>query len=77
MKFTVQMKDPDTLHDAIREAVAIEVAKLGLTDLREIEAISEVRHESISALCSEWFSHGEYLAVEVDTEAKTCTVIPK
>jgi hypothetical protein len=30
----------------------------------------------VQELCSTWFSYGEYLTVEIDTEAKTCTVLP-
>lgn len=74
MKFTVSMKDPDTLHDCIRDAVKAEVAKLGLSD-DEAEALEEVRHEKVSDVCSRWFQYGEYLRVEIDTEAGTCTVL--
>jgi hypothetical protein len=51
MKFRVTMKDPDTLNDAIEEAVE-------------------------KQMCGRWFGYGEYLTVEIDTDAKTCTVIP-
>lgn len=27
-------------------------------------------------LCKKWFEYGEYLTVEIDTDAKTCTVVP-
>ena len=74
MKFTVSMKDPDTLHDSIREAVAREVKDLGL-DVAESNAVAELRHEKVSDLCSKWFEYGEYLRVEIDTEAGTCTVV--
>lgn len=75
MKFTVLMKDPDTLHDAIRDAVRAEVAKLGLDDVEERMAVEERRHEKVGEVCSRWFKYGEYLAVEIDTEAGTCTVL--
>lgn len=77
MKFTVTMKDPDTLHDAIRDAVTREVKAMGLTDPEEIEALTELRAEKVGNACSKWFECGEYLSVEIDTEAGTCVVVPK
>lgn len=73
MKFTVSMKDPDVLHDAITEAVGA----LQFEGLSEDEAgvVREKRVESISELASRWFEYGEYLRVEIDTDAKTCTVL--
>ena len=74
MKFTVSMKDPDTLHDAINEAVA-DISIEGV-DEEEIELIREHRAEEVRKLCRAWFEYGEYLRVEIDADAKTCTVIP-
>ena len=74
MKFKVQMKDPDTLTDAINDAVEEEVAKLGLDD-EEAEAIAEKRQAKIGNMCGKWFTYGEYLTVEIDTDAMTCVVV--
>lgn len=73
MKFIVQMKDPDVLHDAIDEALA-DLKVEGLSD-DELEAVREKRKDSISELTSRWFEYGEYLRVEIDTDAETCTVV--
>ncbi len=73
MKFIVQMKDPDTLQDAIDEAVKSLVVD-GLS-IGEMSLIRESRSEQIRALCAKWFEYGEYLRVEIDTEARTCTVL--
>lgn len=75
MKFRVQMKDPDTLHDAINAAVAEDVNPLS-NDADEREAVAAVRRERIGKLCAKWFEYGEYLCVEIDTEAGTCVVVP-
>lgn len=75
MKFQVQMKDPDTLDDAIHDAIKGQLKEIGINDSVEIEALKEVRHEKISKICSEWFRYGEYLTVEIDTEEKTCVVV--
>lgn len=77
MKFQVQMKDPDVLHDAIDEAVAFELSESGITDEDEVEALGDVRKKKIGELCSMWFRYGEYLTVEIDTDAKTIRVVPE
>jgi len=77
MKFRVTMKDPDTLHDAIREAVEREVAAMPDLDDDEREAIIEKRNEKVSDKCDRWFKYSEYLTVEIDTEAMTCVVVPE
>lgn len=77
MKFTVTMKDPDTLQDSIRDATIREVKAMGLTDPEEIEALVELRAEKVGNTCSKWFPDGEYLSVEIDTEAGTCVVVPR
>lgn len=74
MKFTVTMKDPDTLQEAISEAVKEIV--IGGMEADELQAFREMRAEKITELCGKWFEWGEYLRVEVDTDAETCTVLP-
>lgn len=66
------MKDPDTLYDAIEDAIR-EFHVEGL-DSEELEIVKECRKNNVRELCSQWFKYGEYLKVEIDTEAKTCIV---
>jgi hypothetical protein len=74
MKFQVTMKDPDTLIDAIDNAhSSIDIANI---DLDEKDMIIKKRKDEILSLCHKWFEYGEYLVVEIDTEAETCTVVP-
>lgn len=75
MKFRVTMKDPDTLHDAITEAVEISLA-VEIDDQEERDALAAIRVEKIQKLAGKWFEYDEYLTVEIDTEAGTCTVCP-
>ena len=75
MKFRVTMKDHDTLHDAIREAVERDVRATGL-DPDGVGMVTDARVEKVGALAQKWFRYGEYLTVEIDTEAGTCVVIP-
>lgn len=74
MKFRVTMKGPDVLHDAIREAV--DLIDLPGLDAGERELVREQRAEKARELCNRWFEWGEYLVVEIDTEAETCVVVP-
>ena len=74
MKFRVQMKDPDTLSDAIADAVDKEVDALGLPE-DEARAVKDRRLEKVGDVCDKWFKWGEYLIVEIDTDAKTCVVL--
>lgn len=74
MKFKVTMKDPDTLGDAINDAVREDIAKIpGLTG-EDRETLFENRREAVSKITAKWFEYGEYLAVEIDTDAHTATV---
>lgn len=74
MKFQVAMKDPDTLHDAIADAVSEDVASI--LDEDERAALSEVRAEKARRVAAKWFRYSEYLTVEIDTDAETISVVP-
>lgn len=75
MKFKVMMKDPDTLGDAINDAVKAEVAQISGLDEDERDSVQEERAERVRALCRKWFKYDEYLCVEIDTDAGTCVVV--
>jgi hypothetical protein len=76
VKYRVTMKDPDQLHDSIREAAEADLKEkfAGLDD-DEFEAVLDKREEKLSEQASQWFEYGEYLVVEIDTESNTCTVV--
>lgn len=73
MKFRVTMKDPDTLYDAIDDAVRDDTT--AIADEDERREVREVRGAKVRKLCRQWFKYGEYLTVEIDTETQTCTVV--
>lgn len=75
MKFKVTMKDPDTLYDAIDEAVSKELNESNLAE-NEKDAIKVLRSEKYSDIASEWFYMSEYLTVEIDTDNKTIRIVP-
>lgn len=75
MKITVTMKDPDVLHNAVLDAVEADVAALPL-ESEERDAVAEMRREKVLSICESWFRYGEYLTVEIDTDERTCIVVP-
>ena len=75
MKFKVMMKDPDTLHDAIEEAVKAEVSAILGVDDEDRPAMEQRRREAVTRITSEWFKWGEYLTVEIDTDERTAVVL--
>lgn len=75
MKFRVTMKDPDTLNDAIADAVHAETKDIADEDERT--SVKEIRSDKARAVCRKWFDYGEYLTVDIDTDAGTCIVVLK
>ena len=74
MRFTITMKDPDGVYESIQDAIG--GIRVGGLDADELSDVRERRAEKVHKLCGRWFEYGEYLRVEVDTEAETCTVLP-
>lgn len=72
-KIKVTMKDPDVLYDAVEEQVESELE--GMPD-DEAEAVRDLRVEKYQEVASTWFEYGEYLTIEIDTDAKTARVVP-
>lgn len=75
MKFTITMKDPDTLYDAVLDAVRADLGSIAGLSKAEQELLVEERSATVRKICQQWFEYGEYITVEIDTEAKTCTVV--
>jgi hypothetical protein len=68
------MKDPDTMFDAVQDAVKSEIATMNLPE-DEQEALIELRTDKEREKLSKWFRYSEYLSVEFDTEKMTATVL--
>jgi hypothetical protein len=77
MKFRITMKDPDGAYDSIRDAAEEHAKEIPESDLIDREELIEKAHEKLSGIAAKWLEYGEYLCVEIDTEAGTCIVIPK
>ncbi len=76
MKFRVMFKDPDGPMDSIQEAATEYVNSLTGIDEDDKESLIESRVEKIKKVTDKFFEYGEYVELEVDTDAKTCVVIP-
>jgi len=77
MIFRVTFKDPDTLHDAIYDAVKADVATMAGLDEDEKEAVAEKRRERVAERVGRWFKYSEYVTIEIDTDADTAVVVPR
>lgn len=75
MKFTITMKDPDGVYDCIQDAAKESLKVGGLTE-KEQEILLDARIETIKETTGKFFEYGEYINVEIDTEAGTATVLP-
>ena len=64
MKFTVPMKTPDAMTNAIRRALP--------RDTTDEDAAAIIDEETV--LCDRWFQCGEFVEIAVDTDAMTATV---
>lgn len=77
MKFRVTLKTPDALDEAIHEAVEDSLMDADDDlDTDEIVAVGDIRSENWREISNTWFKHGECLTVEIDTDARTCVVVP-
>lgn len=72
MKIKIYLKDPDTLYDAISDAV--DEVEYDLPE-DELELLKEKRKEKYRELATEWFEYGEYVMLEMDTDKKTMKVL--
>ncbi len=77
MKIRVNLKDPDTMGDAVDDACAKLPKPDGLTDAEWASIYAERAQQIKDDISTRWMAYGEYLLVEFDTEAQTATVIPR
>ena len=75
MIINITLKDPDGIYDSIREAAEEQVKAIKGLDSGEKSALIEKRHTQIDKDLEPWIEYSEYVRLEIDTEAKTATVI--
>lgn len=74
MIVTLYIKATDSIGDSIRKSVMGSIP----SELSENErdAVYELRKEEIDKKLEKWVSFGEYINVQIDTDAGTAKVIP-
>jgi hypothetical protein len=88
MKITLTFKTPDAVAEVLQPYLhELESAFLDhhgveyLSELKEdqedlLSAARQLLKEEVCDAAQRWIQYGEYLRVELDTEAGTCTVLP-
>jgi hypothetical protein len=67
------MKDPDGVYECVDMAVMGSLPD-GLSE-HEREALRGCRREEVDRVLRRWVEYGEYLVVEIDTDAGTAIVV--
>ena len=75
MKFRISMKTPDAVDCAIEDAVINEFGGFPAADDSDTQQTMDDRKDEVAELCKQWFSYGECVTIEIDTVAKTATVL--
>jgi hypothetical protein len=76
MKVQITFKDPDVVLEGIEDAVRKSLgADRSAWSLLEYKAIFDARLREVHEKVGKWLRYGEYVDVEVDTDADTCVVI--
>ena len=74
MKIRITLKDPDGIYESMREAANESIAGVSGLSGEEAEQLIEARREKIHDACEPWIEYGEYVTIEIDTEAGTAIV---
>lgn len=75
MKFRITMKDPDGIYECTEDAIKREVMAIPGLSAKEREAVFQTRRKAVNEALSRWFEYGDYVTVEIDTDAGTATVV--
>ena len=75
MKIRITLKDPDGVYESLKDATEESARGNTFFDKAETDAFLEERRERIGALCSKWVEYGEYVTIEIDTDAGTARVL--
>lgn len=75
-KITIALKDPDGVHESIKQAAEDSVRGMGGLDASEASDLESTRQESYARKLGKWIEYGEYVRIEFDTDAGTATVLP-
>jgi hypothetical protein len=68
MKLQITLKDPDALRYCLQDAVEQHIPDANRWD-------KEALYEDLYAQVNKWFTYGEYVTLEYDTEKDAVTVL--
>jgi hypothetical protein len=74
-KFRLTLKDPDGVYESLQEAAKDSIAGVATLSASEREALIDLRRESLSGAMARWVEFGEYVTIEIDTDARTAVVV--
>ena len=74
MKLKITLKDPDGVYESIKQAAESSTGDTEGLDNSELEELAETRREKLEEQCKPWIKYGEYVTIEIDTDAGTATV---
>jgi hypothetical protein len=77
MKIRCKFKDPDTMQDAVVDAMAKVERPVGVSAMELAQLRGERIREIQSQISDAWMEYGEYLDIEFDTDAKTAKVLTR
>ncbi len=62
------------MYESIKDAAESSTVDLEGLDSSELEELVETRREKLEEQCKPWVKYGEYVTIEINTEAGTATV---
>lgn len=79
MKIRINLKTPDCLHETAKEYAEKKFDNENPDELSSYDNNKkyylEDKRDEFMELCETWFSHSEYLTVEIDTDKKEIRVV--
>lgn len=81
MKFRITLKDPNgadaSLDHEIERFMELMKESLpdGSVDPEELEQMEDQHRDVVQKYMNMWLRYGEYVTLEIDTDAGTCTVV--
>ena len=75
MIINITLKDPDGVYDAIQDAAENSLKLAEDLDQDEAESLLQNRANKIEESLEPWIECGEYVRIQIDTKAKTATVL--
>jgi hypothetical protein len=77
MKFKIYLKDPDGISDSVHDASRASVNKIPGLSNSEREVLIDFRIKEAYSVLEEWCEYGDAITLEIDTDERTATVLPK